>query len=264
VQTNWTFSITVVIVVILVVVLWILTPIAVTSLYPELDKSGQFGDLFGTINALFSGLAFAGIIAAILLQRQELQLQREELVSTREELRRTADAQTRQVNETRVLQRAYVTVEPDGVHSLARSSFSVAHVEIVNSGNLPAYDVAWGIAFAFDTDHRRQEFDAPPVDGRVILPPKGRMTQGGGNIRFPDNIVTRDQRLEGLSEAPTFLYVWGRVTYTDGFGEPRVTEFCHRYNCDNANREEARRGIVGEYGIPRHTARHHRHGNSAD
>ena len=61
---------------------------------------GQFGDMFGFVNALFSGLAFAGVIVAILLQREELRLQRrdlklqrEELELTREELRKSADAQ---------------------------------------------------------------------------------------------------------------------------------------------------------------------------
>jgi hypothetical protein len=54
---------------------------------------GTFGDMFGAINALFSGLAFAGIIFTILLQREELKLQRKELELTRVELTRTASAQ---------------------------------------------------------------------------------------------------------------------------------------------------------------------------
>ena len=54
---------------------------------------GTFGDTFGGINALFSGLAFAGIIYTILLQRKELALQRQELADTRIELKRSADAQ---------------------------------------------------------------------------------------------------------------------------------------------------------------------------
>ncbi len=47
---------------------------------------GTFGDMFGGVNALFSGLAFAGLIYAILLQRVELRLQRTELEATRREL----------------------------------------------------------------------------------------------------------------------------------------------------------------------------------
>ena len=54
---------------------------------------GTFGDMFGAINALFSGLAFAGIIYTILLQRHELELQREELRATRSEMARSASAQ---------------------------------------------------------------------------------------------------------------------------------------------------------------------------
>jgi hypothetical protein len=54
---------------------------------------GQFGDKFGAINSLFSGLAFAGIIFTIFLQKRELSLQRQELKDTREELKRSANAQ---------------------------------------------------------------------------------------------------------------------------------------------------------------------------
>lgn len=51
-----------------------------------LINPGVFGDSSGAINALFSALAFAGVIFAIILQKKELQLQREELKQTREEL----------------------------------------------------------------------------------------------------------------------------------------------------------------------------------
>lgn len=57
------------------------------------QRRGTFGDMFGGLNALFSGLAFAGIIITILLQSKELALQRQELKETREELKRTATAQ---------------------------------------------------------------------------------------------------------------------------------------------------------------------------
>ena len=47
---------------------------------------GTFGDMFGSVNALFSGFAFVGVIYAILLQSKELKLQRKELRFTRDEL----------------------------------------------------------------------------------------------------------------------------------------------------------------------------------
>lgn len=62
-------------------------------LLPDWQTRGQFGDVFGAANALFSGLAFAGLIFAILLQREDLALQRTELELTRRELTRSAAAQ---------------------------------------------------------------------------------------------------------------------------------------------------------------------------
>lgn len=59
-------------------------------------KRGTFGDMFGSINALFSGLAFAGVIYAIFLQKDELSLQRRELEMTRDELRGQKDAMLQQ------------------------------------------------------------------------------------------------------------------------------------------------------------------------
>jgi hypothetical protein len=60
--------------------------------FPTWSVRGQFGDVFGSVNALFSGLAFAGLIYAILLQRTELALQREELKLQREEMRGSREA----------------------------------------------------------------------------------------------------------------------------------------------------------------------------
>lgn len=50
-------------------------------------ERGTFGDMFGVVNALFSGLAFIGVITAILLQRRELRLQRLDLELTRNEIK---------------------------------------------------------------------------------------------------------------------------------------------------------------------------------
>lgn len=52
----------------------------------SINNSGVFGDSFGPLTSLFSGLAFAGLIITIVMQREELALQRQELNLTREEL----------------------------------------------------------------------------------------------------------------------------------------------------------------------------------
>ncbi|HEY0842982.1 putative phage abortive infection protein [Methylotenera sp.] len=69
--------------VLLVIALWAMTG---WILYPY-EQRGTIGDMFGSINALFSGLAFAVLIYTIHLQRKELELQREELASTRNEIK---------------------------------------------------------------------------------------------------------------------------------------------------------------------------------
>lgn len=42
-------------------------------------RSGTFGDAFGTLNALFSGLAFAGVMMTLLLQRKDLAENQEQI-----------------------------------------------------------------------------------------------------------------------------------------------------------------------------------------
>ncbi|WP_217591769.1 hypothetical protein [Cohnella sp. GbtcB17] len=68
-------------------------------------QRGTAGDMFGAINSLFSGLAFAGIIFTISMQRKDLSLQleaikmqTEELKLQREETARSADQLESQKN----------------------------------------------------------------------------------------------------------------------------------------------------------------------
>ena len=60
-------------------VAWLMSWDLITRQFGNPTGSGKFGDMFGAVNALFSGLAFAGVIVAILMQREELNLQRKEL-----------------------------------------------------------------------------------------------------------------------------------------------------------------------------------------
>jgi len=64
-------------------ILWLLSWALITSQFGNPDDPGPFGDMFGAVNALFSGLAFAGIIVAILMQQEELKIQRKELTQSR-------------------------------------------------------------------------------------------------------------------------------------------------------------------------------------
>lgn len=59
--------------------------IGVTCLFGVVSaERGPLGDGFGALSAVFSGLAFAGMIITLTLQGKELELQRQELKDTRE------------------------------------------------------------------------------------------------------------------------------------------------------------------------------------
>ncbi|MCA9467802.1 MAG: hypothetical protein KC643_20470 [Nitrospira sp.] len=46
-----------------------------------ISQSGLFGDSFGVLTSLFSGLAFAGLLVTILIQKDQLDEQRKELAT---------------------------------------------------------------------------------------------------------------------------------------------------------------------------------------
>ena len=70
-----------------VLIIWIISWVLIDCIIDCPTNRGTFGDKFGAVNALFSGLAFAGLIITLLYQKEELKLQREELAQTREELK---------------------------------------------------------------------------------------------------------------------------------------------------------------------------------
>ncbi len=62
----------------LILVLWAASGLLLFSV----KERGSFGDMFGAINALFSGLAFGGVVIAILLQRQEMRDSRRDFTAS--------------------------------------------------------------------------------------------------------------------------------------------------------------------------------------
>lgn len=77
--------------IIVIVIIWFLFPWSLTYLTDKFgwdirsngdSNFGTFGDTFGALNTLFSGLAFATLIITLILQRKELQLQRQEVAES--------------------------------------------------------------------------------------------------------------------------------------------------------------------------------------
>ncbi|SMD35894.1 hypothetical protein SAMN04488029_2593 [Reichenbachiella faecimaris] len=74
----------------LITLIWFCYHFGINYFYPDPAISGQFGDKYGALNTLFSGLAFAAFIYTIHLQREDLRL-------TRTELQKSADAHQKTV-----------------------------------------------------------------------------------------------------------------------------------------------------------------------
>lgn len=99
---------------ILVAVLWFGLPFFLYFLFEQSviasEERGQFGDMYGVLTSLFSGLTIVGLIYTIILQREDigiarsaLRKQNAELKLNREELRQTRK-EFKQQNETMKLQ----------------------------------------------------------------------------------------------------------------------------------------------------------------
>lgn len=98
--------------------------------------SGEFGDQFGVLNTLFTGLAFAGLIMTIILQRKDLALQRQEMRNAIIE----QQAQTKQFEEqTRLQQKQYEESQKNFTISQTNSIFynSLDHISRIYNQSLP-------------------------------------------------------------------------------------------------------------------------------
>jgi hypothetical protein len=164
----------------------------------------------------------------------------------------TASAQER---DTRVLQRAYLAVEPLGINPFLSEGVAprqiVGHVAIVNVGRLPARNVSFQQAqIKWCANERLEEKDLPITatitPQKTVLPPGTKMRLGTHSIAV--ECLERDGS----------IYVWGKVEYIDGFDIPRYTRFCHRYPTRMHEQGHDGERIKAEH------ARYHQHGNDAD
>lgn len=150
------------------------------------------------------------------------------------------------------VERAYLSVAPRGIEQYKSGNGMLScDVAFFNAGNLPAQNVRWIILREFDTNGLRETFElTKKFSGNNIIPPRAEMRKGGIAISH----IEFDEFQKGGSFNECWLYVWGRVTYKDGFGKARFTDFCHRYNVLGAR----------NWTIEETTARYHEFGNRTD
>lgn len=161
--------------------------------------------------------------------------------------RRQAGLVEGQMKLTEILERAYLNVEPYGIEIDTKKDV-IGHAAIVNKGRVPAREVSLFIRLKWDADANLGSFDSAAITPTTQVLPVGVEMPAGTNS------LSAAERANFESKNG-FLYVWGRVTYKDGF-EQRWLDFCHRYNCASPRNSEG--GIDPKYGRYHHS---HNDGN---
>jgi hypothetical protein len=165
-----------------------------------------------------------------------------------------------QAKDTRILQRAYVSIEPMGLTLLIDGSHLLGLVSIKNAGNLPARNLSWSIRMLASLNGELETLPSFDIKGSIVLAPHSETTCGSdGRLIVSDLLGMAGAGLNRMDEKPVFIYVFGIIEYHDGFTDGRITRFCHRYNY------KIRPQIVGpaQYSMSRELARQHTHGNES-
>jgi hypothetical protein len=158
-----------------------------------------------------------------------------------------------QSEQTRVIERAFISVEPGGISAFSGDDERIAcNIIINNAGNLPASHVSWFIdkIFSKNGNEPEQSFPIGKLEGDIVLAPKTKAKKGSK----PTDQNSFDACKVNSEPDKAWLFVFGKIAYHDGFSDGRWITFCHRYNL---------RGATG-YTIPEDTGRYHENGNRTD
>jgi hypothetical protein len=162
----------------------------------------------------------------------------------------------RQERDTEILQRAYIAVEPRGIEMTTDVKL-VGQIVFKNVGRLPATAFASVVKEIMVAD----ETWVPPTltDADLLQPGRGIVPIGGEIARGTPFRELPQYGRDGVNDK-TYLFVWGRAKYVDGFGVIRFVDFCHSYPFVRRVTEPT----GGGYTIPTRFARYPDTGNDAD
>jgi hypothetical protein len=169
-----------------------------------------------------------------------------------------------QIRQGRIVQRAYVAVEPLGIHLMVEGDRVIGHIGIRNAGRLPARQLSWFINIKHSDKGNEEVFPLENGKGNIIVTPGAEAIMGSDtHVTLQDLISASGMDAAGGArnrEKLLYLYVWGAVYYNDGIHwRRRSTKFCHQYNWIVREKDGA-----GRYEIDKQNARYHEHGNDAD
>lgn len=117
--------------------------------------------------------------------------------------------------DARILQRAYIAVEPLGIHLMKNGSDLIGHVGIKNAGRLPARKLRWfiNIRFGHSGEERDDFFPAGVWQGKYCYC-SGCWCDGSSGISVKVQALNEFSGVGRDRERPTYLYVWGRSNTT--------------------------------------------------
>jgi hypothetical protein len=130
--------------------------------------------------------------------------------------------------------RAYISVEPRGVKRFVGTDLFVGHIAIRNVGRIPAKDISMFVLTDYYLDGSQKDFKIGEIyKSKTALPPRAEMvfgTAGVVDIKSIKPVIASDRK--SASGWGGYIFVYGKVTYTDEFQTDGWTEFCHRYPCE--------------------------------
>lgn len=162
-------------------------------------SNGAFGDKFGVVNSLFSGLAFAGIIITIYMQKHELELQRQELKETRNVFEGQNSLMTTQQNDSTFFN--LLENHRQLVDSFKTGSFRhIAGIGINHNGvteTVSGYEVLSKIAKSWQREF--ENFTISYKSG-IIINPKGNFINDKKHthVKHPLEVINQDVSLINL------------------------------------------------------------------
>jgi hypothetical protein len=115
---------------------------------------------------------------------------------------------------------------------------------------LPARNVAWFLDKKYSESPTEEDFKYCLVTGDIIIAPKMQARKG---TKPTFRTIFKEKRDSALPDRG-WLYVFGHITYHDGFRDGRYIYFCHRYNL---------RGARG-FKISQKNGRYHEKANRTD
>lgn len=133
--SNWIYVVAGVLAVILVTSIWIIFPFVLPFINQDNINVGIFGDQYGSLNTLFTGLAFSLLICTTLMQSRELSFQRKELEQTREAYEESTALQAANLSGSLLLPIFQYTRHECGVElAVLAQQWRVAAVETLGEG----------------------------------------------------------------------------------------------------------------------------------